>query len=179
MAASIASFERPYVAWFISSTSFGVLQPNYEERSNLVSHFDNIRLSTHRLEPRTRTPNVQTFNAGEMLLAPDGRTLVVRDESGSCQLWNLRVFPPLRMSNESMFQSSINGVDHFSNDGRVYGALGNSSKLQFFDCGSGEVRTQIVNSRPRSRWNCFEFSADDSHVAIGSENGSVEVWRIR
>jgi WD40 repeat protein len=132
---------------------------------------------------RSRRP-IRTLNfddpAGAVALSPDGRLLAVQTQAPGATDSHIEV-RDLR-SQRTMYRRTVRfgqGALLFSPDARVLAAVGccaGGSTVAAWDARSG---AELYQRRPAVDATMIGISSDSSRLAVGFEDGAVELWDAR
>jgi WD40 repeat protein len=112
--------------------------------------------------------------------SPDGRTFAAGEQNGKIHLWDV----PTRTKKGQELGVGEPGNDvnalRFSNLGKMIAAGGMAQVARIWDVETGHCLQALASDQSVDRGSIHSvcFAPDDSHLAIGFDDGSVHAWDV-
>jgi WD40 repeat protein len=134
-------------------------------------------LEVHDVRSRRRIVSVRSgANTNLVRFSPDGRLVVLGNNSGRAQVWSTTTWKPVTRPLAG-HAGALNGAA-ISRDGRTLATGGDDGTVRLWDIETGQAVGAPLPGLPNTTV-APSFTPDGTHLLVGYETGDAYMWDIR
>jgi WD40 repeat protein len=136
-------------------------------------------LSPAKLSPPSAPPaTLKVAKVTCLAFSPDGKTLVLGQESGTVVLWDVGGENPQKRATMKGHRGKTIRAVAYSPDGKTIVSGGEDGTVRLWESGTGGELLTLKETRekPKNAITALGFAANGTALAAGDANGAVRLW---